>query len=225
MTTFLALLCFTLACAQMAALFAILFRYAIPRSPGFFHLLCAPALLASVFALFSLGFLLLLPDDTRFLGLPTQGWGIVFLAAELITWTTLDLYAVYHAYRVRNERVAREIQEQSAMLAALGKAEKDREARAEEVKQTLKVETEAVKGRLDAASEVVREDAEAVKTKLDEARVEVQDDARHVRNKLDAAEEQLREEAGALHGKMDAIETNINRVISFIESEHHREEE
>ncbi len=211
------LLCFTVACAQLAALFAILFRYAIPRSPGFFHLLCVPALLVGVVALFSIGFLSLLPEGTLFLGLDTLGWRITFLASQLITWVALDLYAVYHAYRVRGERVARELEEQSAMLEALDQAQKDQEDRAEEVKQTLKAETEAVKDRLDTAREVIQEDAEAVKARLDNAREEVQEDARHVRIKLDAAEEQLRGEAEALHRKLD-------RLVELIEGKRDQEE-
>lgn len=229
MTTLLVLLYFTVACAQLAALFAILFRYAIPRSPGFFHLLCVPSLLAGVVALFALGFLTLLPPATLFLGLDSLGWRVTFLASQLVTWGALDLYAVYHAYRVRNERQEREIQEQSAMLEALEKAEIDREERAVEVKQTLKEETEAVRTRLEAAGAVIREDAESVKqtlkeetkdvkASLEKAREQEQEDARHVRVKLDAAEEQLREEAESLHRKIDALEARMDRTLTLLES-------
>lgn len=92
-----------LAFFEAVALVAIVFRYAIPRSPGFFHSLVALPMAASIAASIALA------ANSALLVASLSGsallwWLLVFAYASAGVFCVLDIYSLYWHLRGRHLR-------------------------------------------------------------------------------------------------------------------------
>lgn len=94
MNMYLAVVLLVLAVSQVVALLAILFRYAVPRSPNVLHVVVVGPMLVSSGTALILG-LDFLGAAGEVLGISTTTYLAVFLTAETATFSTLNAYAYY----------------------------------------------------------------------------------------------------------------------------------
>ena len=88
---------------ELAALLAVLYRYAIPRAPKIFHWLLLLPMLAVCGSSFALAWMALAgPDEV--LGATAIVLLLVHFGAQACVFWILDFYAIYHVVRMRRRR-------------------------------------------------------------------------------------------------------------------------
>ncbi len=93
-----------LAVAQLASLFAVVTRHAIPRSPRMFHLPLALSIPAAVGSAFLAAYVLQPYTPSTVLGVGFLGWVFVFFVADAVTYWTLNVYALAWHLSIRHRR-------------------------------------------------------------------------------------------------------------------------
>lgn len=94
--TLLAILLAGLALGHLAALVAVLFRYAIPCAPTPFRLVLFFPMLAISFSAASLCYMTLVGEDIEVLGLDGSALLVLYFSSEFVVWWTLNWYSVYY---------------------------------------------------------------------------------------------------------------------------------
>lgn len=100
METLFEFLCFATSLCQMAALVALVGRYAMSQSPRLLHLILVTPMLASSVALIMLCYVVVSRQET--LLLDVAGWTLVFLGAQFAKWLTFLGYALWWELRGRH---------------------------------------------------------------------------------------------------------------------------
>ncbi len=80
-------------------LIAVLMRYAIPRAPGFYHLLLVVPMCIAAVSMFVVGVDLMLADEDHLGGIGVFEVFAVYVTAEVLVLGILNSYAVYFRFK------------------------------------------------------------------------------------------------------------------------------
>ena len=187
----LAAFCVGVGLAHLAAVVAILARYAIPRAPGYFHMILAPPMVLSAVAVSGVG--LAVAGVPAFDPYSLQ-LSVVYVVSEFVIWWGLCGYSVYFAVKGRHivsegltrleESQGKDLQLSERMWTVMeGMANEQQAVRGEldeeqrKVRDALAVEQDRVRETLGGEQDRVRETLGDEQDKVRGAKE--QDDAKH----------------------------------------------
>lgn len=104
MSYLLAMLAVVTAAGEFVALWAVLTRHAIPRSPRTFHAPLGISIPAAGVAKLALAYIVIPFTPAVLFGLHWQSWALLLGVSQAVTWWTLDAYAAYWHLRGRHRR-------------------------------------------------------------------------------------------------------------------------
>lgn len=102
----LAAFCVGVGLGHLAAAIAILARYAIPRSPGYFHVILVPPMIISAVSIVGVGISILV-DDQSLIDRSGLRLSVVYVISEFVVWWGLVSYSVFFHFRGRYRRSGR----------------------------------------------------------------------------------------------------------------------
>lgn len=173
-TEILAAACSGLGLGIFAAWLGMMGRHAIPRAPWVFHVLLTPPMLVSAASAVAVGVLLLLPDETTFLGLGRGEHAALFAVGQFFTYWILVGYSVFWTVRGRISAG----QEEGRVARKLDRAATEAEDRFSEGEGEKSEERE----RVDLAEAVRRGELFKVRDEIKQELAEIKDLLRRVRD-------------------------------------------